>query len=201
MEQTIRARLSKTKGFTLIELLIVIAIIGILTVAFLPTLRGGQAQARDAARKAVMADIMLAIEQIANGTVASQPAQIPVGAAASVCLSGTAMPGPTVVTVLARTPSVTPVASPTLCNGAGEWSVYYRTFKSDGAGTSTVGTATNYVLLTQVENAANANVAYGATAPNTLANADTVFSTFNLALTATAGAGTTTGGFFYAITK
>ncbi len=202
MEHTIRARLSKAKGFTLIELLIVIAIIGILTVAFLPTLRGGQAQARDAARKAVLADIMLAIEQLSNGTVANQPAQVPVGAAASVCLSGAATPGSAVVQVLARTPSVTLVVGSTLCNGAGQWNVYYRTFDSAGAPTNTAGTATNYVLLTQVENAANANVAY-ATAPTSTANADTIFSTFGATLTATAATApaSQTGGFFYAVTK
>jgi len=38
------------KGFTLIELLIVIAIIGVLAVAFLPNLMGAPAKARDAQR-------------------------------------------------------------------------------------------------------------------------------------------------------
>lgn len=47
----------KTKGFTLIELLIVITIIGILAVAFLPTLLGAPAKSRDETRKSDLAKI------------------------------------------------------------------------------------------------------------------------------------------------
>lgn len=50
------------KGFTLIELLIVIAIIGILAVALLPTILGAPAKGRDAARKANMGAMVTAIE-------------------------------------------------------------------------------------------------------------------------------------------
>lgn len=50
------------KGFTLIELLIVIAIIGVLAVALLPTISGGPGRARDAARIAALSNITVAIE-------------------------------------------------------------------------------------------------------------------------------------------
>lgn len=50
------------KGFTLIELLIVIAIIGVLAVALLPTISGGPGKARDAARTAALSQIVQGIE-------------------------------------------------------------------------------------------------------------------------------------------
>jgi prepilin-type N-terminal cleavage/methylation domain-containing protein len=50
------------KGFTLIELLIVIAIIGILTVALLPQVLKAPAKARDTAKMKVVQDIKAGIE-------------------------------------------------------------------------------------------------------------------------------------------
>lgn len=55
--------LGKKKGFTLIELLIVIAIIGILAVSLLPSVLSAPAKARDAAKKAKLNDLVVAIEQ------------------------------------------------------------------------------------------------------------------------------------------
>lgn len=49
------------KGFTLIELLIVIAIIGVLAVAFLPTLLGAPAKGRDTSRIAALQTVQKVI--------------------------------------------------------------------------------------------------------------------------------------------
>ena len=50
------------KGFTLIELLIVVAIIGILAVALVPTITDAPARARDAGRKAAVNSVVTSIE-------------------------------------------------------------------------------------------------------------------------------------------
>lgn len=50
------------KGFTLIELLIVVAIIGILAVALVPTITDAPARARDAGRKATVNSVITSLE-------------------------------------------------------------------------------------------------------------------------------------------
>jgi prepilin-type N-terminal cleavage/methylation domain-containing protein len=57
-----KKRMKTKKGFTLIELLIVIAIIGILSAALLPTILNAPARGRDAARTGNMNSIITALE-------------------------------------------------------------------------------------------------------------------------------------------
>ncbi|MCK9186495.1 type II secretion system GspH family protein [Candidatus Gracilibacteria bacterium] len=61
------------KGFTLIELLIVIAIIGILAVAFLPSLLGAPAKGRDATR----VEQVSKIQTFMISTALTNPAKLP----------------------------------------------------------------------------------------------------------------------------
>ncbi|MBP7007966.1 prepilin-type N-terminal cleavage/methylation domain-containing protein [Patescibacteria group bacterium] len=60
------------KAFTLIEILIVIAIIGILTVALLPRIQGAQSSARNTARKADLNQIATALAAY-NGDAGRYP--------------------------------------------------------------------------------------------------------------------------------
>ncbi|MBD3360319.1 prepilin-type N-terminal cleavage/methylation domain-containing protein [Candidatus Peregrinibacteria bacterium] len=60
-------KIQNKKGFTLIELLIVIAIIGILAVAFLPTLLGAPAKGRDTQR---VADLQKVQKVLVNANLA-----------------------------------------------------------------------------------------------------------------------------------
>lgn len=74
MESNILSFLRKHKGFTLIELLIVIAIIAILTVAFLPNALKAPARARDAGKVKTVQDIAAALEGYYNSHSNTYPA-------------------------------------------------------------------------------------------------------------------------------
>ncbi len=65
--------LRSSRAFTLIELLIVITIIGILAVALLPRITAGPAKARDAQRKADLAQISTALALYADDNNGSYP--------------------------------------------------------------------------------------------------------------------------------
>lgn len=66
MIKKLRSFTGREKAFTLVELLIVIAIIAILTVAFLPNVLKAPAKARDATRLKQVNDIVSAIEVYAT---------------------------------------------------------------------------------------------------------------------------------------
>lgn len=147
-----KSKIRGVQAFTLIELLIVIAIIAILTVAFVPTLRGGQSQARDAAKKALIADITTVLEKAVNEGTAL------VGPAAGACISDFATAdgaGEFIAKQLGRVPTLSPVITTNgdhLCTGSTFW--YRKT------------SATGYVLAIEMENAKSANVKQGQTEAN-----------------------------------
>lgn len=178
--------LRKLKAFTLIELLIVIAIIAILTVAFLPTLRGGQAAARDAARKAAVNDIVVAIERIINGDFAAAPNNIPgaipvadVGGCLDFATSGTV--GNNIRTALARTPSYDSdgITATTLICTSG---YFYRSYSG--------ASPTNYVVATQLEQVDQGNL-WSVTLPTNVATLNAALgATWSAVLSATTPAAT-----------
>ena len=182
------------KGFTLIELLIVIAIIGILSVAFLPVLRGSTGKARDAARVAAVNDMLTAIENAysVEGTA------IPM-VTAGVCLdftggageAGTA--GESIKTAVGRAPKAQSTGSD-LCAGGG---YYYRTYKSGGTPTGALETALNFVLAVEVELTENGNTeTLGAELTDKL-KVDAVTGTISAARNITDGTPSATAPFVY----
>jgi prepilin-type N-terminal cleavage/methylation domain-containing protein len=139
-------------GFTLIELLIVVAIIGILAVALVPTISDAPARARDAARKTMVNNVITAVESynIDNGgypvlSDCLRKADNTVAAS----LINEYMNGKDPVS----TPSRPATAPPADCTTATETAVYYEGTASsyfvrialEGKGTVIGGTGANTV--------------------------------------------------------
>lgn len=76
----------RKKAFTLIELIIVLAIIGILIVALLPTITGAPGRARDAQRKKNLNDIAASLE-----SYSSDRGALPGVSGSGYCVSTTAV--------------------------------------------------------------------------------------------------------------
>ncbi len=181
------------QAFTLIELLIVIAIIGILAVALLPTITGGPLKARDAARVSAVNQIVTALENVVleGGAYPTQTAL-----ATTDCLNfSTATagsPGATIRNALGTLPNVAEVSGATLCvdavetNGTAE-----QFFYKSGI------TGANYMVAVQLE---------GDTADNgdsTIADAAAVraLGTESDILNATDGPADTAAPYFYIVVK
>ncbi len=153
------------KGFTLIELLIVVAIIGILAVALVPTITDAPARARDAARKAAVNSILSSLESynIDNG-------RYPNG---NFCIDETlvvATPssdGEELVTdyLNGNPPSQVAPASATICS---DGSNSYVRYEGDG---------TSYTVYMELENDGNNSVNYTASGSNTLEASGTATNT------------------------
>jgi len=121
------------KAFSLIELLIVITIIGILAVAFLPSITTGPSRARDTQRVSDISDIALALELYFQDT-GGYPAAGPIG-----LINTSGNPGENIVAYFDNNaiPS-DPQASTTLFSVGANY--YYN------------GTANSYTLAAAVEN-------------------------------------------------
>lgn len=89
MIKKLRSLTSREKAFTLIELLIVIAIIGILTVAFLPGALKAPAKARDAQRQKAVRDIQAVVESY----IVEHSGTIPPDNGGKFCFISTLIPG------------------------------------------------------------------------------------------------------------
>lgn len=148
MIKTLHSFTQREKAFTLVELLIVIAIIAILTVAFLPGALKAPAKARDAGRIKIVRDIQAAVEAYIaenNGVI---PLQL-----ASGCFNTGLAPAGSFGTVIP-----TDTRPPTGACGAGLY--WYRTLPATGA-----GTVTQYAIAAAVELSSSANTGVGGATP------------------------------------
>lgn len=133
--------ISKKKGFTLMELLIVIAILGILGVAFVPNILKAPAKARDAVRVKNVQDIHTAVE-----AYYAQTGKLP-AANVNHCVDG----GMATLLGMKKPTDPNDLGS---CGTAGEY--YYAAFNAQGVSVNDASGKT-YVVGAMVEVPANAN--------------------------------------------
>ena len=137
--------MKKIGGFTLIELLIVIAIIAILTVAFLPGALRAPARARDGGRQKAVHDIQGAVEAY----IAGHGGTIPPMSSTTHCFdSGVPASG-----------GVAPVAPPGAFGACGANQYWYISGAWGDTGSNT--TRVRYAIAAAVELRPSANYGYG----------------------------------------
>lgn len=154
--------LNRHRAFTLVELLMVIAIIGVLTVALLPQVRSAQGKARDSSRQAVINNIATAIE--ARGSVPAADA------VAGGCLNFASGAGLAIIEQLRAAPKSYTGGGVTLCGGG----YFYQTFNLAGAPATT--NPANYVVVAELEIASGNMYGVGVNGAGTLVGATTVDS-------------------------
>ncbi|MEK9132915.1 MAG: prepilin-type N-terminal cleavage/methylation domain-containing protein [Patescibacteria group bacterium] len=144
MVNKLRAVMDKKSGFTLMELLIVIAIIAILTVAFLPGALKAPAKARDAGKIKTVNDIVILVESwmAEKGTPPASSAGVPY------CLEPAKVP-PAFLTSFKETP--TDKQKLGSCSAPADTEYFFYKYLAPAA------SAPFYVVAARVELGASAN--------------------------------------------
>ena len=152
------------KGFTMVELMIVIAIIGVLATALIPSLIGAQSKARDTSRQTHLTSI----SNVLDGYYQDNSAFPSLVTSTSRCVSTsnwgiTTLTGTiTTQTDLAKSikwgifPTDPQASYNDLCSSTNKGAYWYKPLTR-----SSTDTTPSYVLFAKIENSKNANILSG----------------------------------------